>query len=47
MVKQIATEFEHQQGVNATEVTRDQLWHFWDPRMRETIIAHLKGVERD
>ena len=42
MANQIATEFEHQQGANAANATWDHLWHFWDPRMRDAIVAHLE-----
>lgn len=42
MLNQIATEFEHQQGANAADATWDHLWHFWDPRMRETIITYVE-----
>jgi formate dehydrogenase subunit delta len=41
MANQIAREFENQQPKQAAEATYDHLWHFWDPRMREMIIAHL------
>lgn len=41
MANQIAEEFEHQQGANAARATWDHIWHFWDPRMREQIVAHL------
>ncbi len=41
MVNQIAAELEHQQGANAAAATWDHLWHFWDPRMRAQIVAHL------
>ena len=41
MANQIAEEFEHQQGANAAKATWDHLWHFWDPRMRAQIVAHL------
>ena len=41
MANQIAAEFEHQQGANAADATWDHLWHFWDPRMRAAIVAHL------
>lgn len=39
MANQIATEFQNQGG-DAAEATRDHLWHFWDPRMRDAILAH-------
>lgn len=41
MVNQIAAELEYQQGTNAAAATWDHIWHFWDPRMRAQIIAHL------
>lgn len=41
MANQIATEFTHQQGDNAARATWDHLRHFWDPRMRDGIIAVL------
>ena len=42
MANQIAREFENQRPREAAEATWDHLWHFWDPRMREMIIAHWK-----
>ena len=41
MANQIAREFENQRPREAVEATWDHLWHFWDPRMREMIVAHL------
>jgi formate dehydrogenase subunit delta len=41
MANQIAREFEHQRPGEAVDATWDHLWHFWDPRMREMILAHL------
>jgi formate dehydrogenase subunit delta len=41
MANQIGREFANQQPGKAAEATYDHLWHFWDPRMREMIIAHL------
>ena len=41
MANQIAREFSSQQPRQAAEATWDHLWHFWDPRMRGMIIAHL------
>lgn len=41
MANQIAREFANQRSGEAAEATYDHLWHFWDPRMREMIIAHL------
>ena len=41
MANQIAREFAAQRPGEAAEATWDHLWHFWDPRMRETILAHL------
>lgn len=43
MINQIAEEFTHQQGNNAANATWDHLWHFWDPRMRDQIIAYVDG----
>jgi formate dehydrogenase subunit delta len=41
MANQIAVEFGHQQPGAAVEATCDHLRRFWDPAMRQTIIAHL------
>ena len=41
MANQIAREFASQRPREAAEATWDHLWHFWDPRMREMIVAHL------
>jgi formate dehydrogenase subunit delta len=41
MANQIAREFAGQRPRDAAEATWDHLWHFWDPRMREMIVAHL------
>ena len=41
MANQIAREFANQRPHEAVEATWDHLWHFWDPRMREMIVAHL------
>ena len=41
MANQIAREFENQRPHEAVDATWDHLWHFWDPRMREMILAHL------
>jgi formate dehydrogenase subunit delta len=43
MVNQIAREFASQRPAEAAEATWDHVWHFWDPRMREMIIAHLEA----
>lgn len=40
MANQIAAEFVHQQGDNAAQATWDHIWHFWDPRMRQAIVAY-------
>ncbi len=46
MANQIAREFASQRPREAVEATWDHLWHFWDPRMRSMILAHLqKGGE--
>jgi formate dehydrogenase subunit delta len=41
MANQIAREFSSQRPREAVEATWDHLWHFWDPRMRSMIVAHL------
>jgi len=41
MVNQIGREFASQRPRDAVEATWDHLWHFWDPRMRAIILAHL------
>ena len=41
MANQIAREFAGQRPREAAEATWDHLWHFWDPRMRSMIVAHL------
>ena len=41
MANQIAREFAGQRPHDAAEATWDHLWHFWDPRMRTMIVAHL------
>jgi formate dehydrogenase subunit delta len=41
MANQIAREFAGQRPRDAAEATWDHLWHFWDPRMRTMIVAHL------
>lgn len=41
MANQIAREFSGQRPHDAVDATWDHLWHFWDPRMRTMIIAHL------
>lgn len=41
MANQIAVELAHQQPGAAVEATCSHLWHFWDPAMRKTIVAHL------
>ena len=42
MANQIAREFGNQRPGEAVEATWDHLWHFWDPRMRAMILAHLQ-----
>jgi formate dehydrogenase subunit delta len=42
MANQIAREFASQRPHEAAEATWDHLWHFWDPRMRSMILAHLQ-----
>lgn len=41
MANQIAREFAGQRPREAADATWDHLWHFWDPRMRQMILAHL------
>ena len=41
MANQIGREFASQRPKEAVEATYDHLWHFWEKRMREAIIAHL------
>ncbi|MEA3012097.1 MAG: formate dehydrogenase subunit delta [Sphingomonadales bacterium] len=41
MANQIAREFAGQRPHDAADATWDHLWHFWDPRMRAMIVAHL------
>jgi formate dehydrogenase subunit delta len=43
MANQIAREFENQRPREAVEATWDHLWHFWDPRTRTMILAHLQA----
>ena len=43
MANQIAREFASQRPHDAVEATWDHLWHFWDPRMRSMILAHLQA----
>jgi formate dehydrogenase subunit delta len=43
MANQIAREFAGQRPREAVEATWDHLWHFWDPRMRGMILAHLRN----
>jgi formate dehydrogenase subunit delta len=40
MANQIARELASQQPDDPVGATWDHLWHFWDPRMREMILAH-------
>jgi len=41
MANQIAREFSSQRPHEVVDATWDHLWHFWDPRMRGMIVAHL------
>ena len=41
MANQITREFAAQRPGEAVQATYDHLWHFWDPRMRAMILAHL------
>lgn len=43
MANQIAREFAGQRPRDAADATWDHLWHFWDPRMRAMIVAHLRS----
>jgi len=43
MANQIAREFETQRPREAVDATWDHLWHFWDPRTRDMIVAHLRA----
>jgi len=43
MANQIAREFAGQRPRDAAEATWDHLWHFWDPRMREMIVEHMRS----
>lgn len=42
MANQIGREFSSQRPHDAADATWDHLWHFWDPRMRGMILAHLR-----
>ena len=42
MANQIAREFFNQRPCQAAAATCDHIWHFWDPRMRTMILAHLR-----
>ena len=42
MANQIAREFANQRPGEAASATCDHIWHFWDPRMRTMILAHLR-----
>jgi formate dehydrogenase subunit delta len=42
MANQIAREFASQRPREAVDATWDHLWHFWDPRTRSMIVAHLQ-----
>jgi formate dehydrogenase subunit delta len=43
MANQIAREFDNQRPRDAVDATWDHLWHFWDPRTRDMIVAHLEA----
>ena len=43
MANQIGREFASQRPHEAVDATWDHLWHFWDPRMRSMILAHLRA----
>jgi formate dehydrogenase subunit delta len=42
MANQIGREFASQRPREAVDATWDHLWHFWDPRTRSMIVAHLR-----
>ena len=42
MANQIAREFASQRPHEPVDATWDHLWHFWDPRTRNMIVAHLR-----
>lgn len=42
MANQIGREFHNQRPAEAAKATCDHIWHFWDPRMRSMILAHLR-----
>lgn len=41
MANQIAGAFAQRSPSEAVVAVWDHLWHFWDPRMRERIVAHV------
>lgn len=41
MANQIATFFETQPGEDRADRVADHLSDFWDPRMREALLAHV------
>jgi formate dehydrogenase subunit delta len=43
MANQIARELGSQRPDDAVTATRDHLRDFWDPRMRQAIVAYLDG----
>lgn len=49
MANQIGKFFAHEDEATAAIAIADHLAHFWDPRMRREIIAHLEagGVDLD
>jgi formate dehydrogenase subunit delta len=47
MANQIGKFFAHQPHDKAVASIADHLRKFWDPRMRDTILAHLEAVRLD
>jgi formate dehydrogenase subunit delta len=47
MANQIGKFFAHQPHDKAVAAINDHLQKFWDPRMRGTIVQHLRDVELD
>src|SRR6185437_4550873 len=47
MANQIGRFFAHQPHDKAVAAINDHIQKFWDPRMRGTIVQHLRDVELD
>ena len=47
MANQIGKFFAHQPHDKAVESINDHIRKFWDPRMRNEILAHLNAVRLD